>query len=449
MSLRTSLFLALRYLKPRKSFITISMALSVLGPIIGVAVLVVVISVMNGFHREMRKQIFSLTSHLRLRHPLGEPIRDADRLVVRLSELGFAATPVIQGPVLVQARRKAQPVTLMGIDKRTDPKVTEIRANCLVRRTELDGTKTEHSFVQAYDELQDDQVLIGIKLQRALGLQIGDKLFVHPTGHLENYVRFEETGEARIVQPEEKYVPEELEIAGFFEFGMHQFDSGIIITTIDKAAELMIIKQEGELVTMDWGDATEIKIKTDDPFKFDIYLEQIYADDMLGEYFTWSWRDDDLGFFDALQTEKVVMFIILVLIVLVSAFCVCATLITVVFQKTREIGIVKAIGGDPLTIMLVFFLQGAVIGAFGIGVGILVGLLMVRLRNVFLELMSGLFGREFLPPALYFFDGLPAEVRTADLTGIGISAFVLCVLAAVVPAMMAMFISPSRAIRSE
>ena len=422
------------------------MLLSILGPVIGVAVLVVVISVMNGFHEKFRKKIFGLTSHLRMNNG-GEPIEKPGELIARLEEMGFKATPVIQGHVLVQARRRASPIPLIGIDNKTDPLVTEIKNNCLAEY--LSNKNEIIDIADAYDNLQDEEVLVGDGLMRKMGLRIGDKLVVHPTGQLENYVEFREDGSVRVKEPDQKYLPEQLTIAGVFSFGMHQFDSGIIITTLDKASELMTIRRGDELINMDWGQATEIKIKTDDPFKFDIYMKQIKEDPLLQWYHTLSWRQDSLGFFDALQTEKVVMFILLVLIVVVSAFCVCATLITVVFQKTREIGIIKAIGGTPLTVMTIFVIQGAAIGFVGIGGGILLGLGMVAMRNEFLAFMSKCLGRNLLPPALYFFDGLPAEVRAVDLGTVGVSAFALCVLAAVLPALMATFISPSRAIRSE
>ena len=481
MSVRASLFLALRYLKLRRSFVSISMLLSILGPIIGVAVLVVVISVMNGFHKRFEDKVFGFTSHLTVSKG-GLPIRNADQLVGKLEEMGFKATPVIQGSVLVQAGRQAQPLTVVGIQTETDRRVTAIRESCLdvyrdeqgrvirvgddhvyPRLLQPEGKRPSDARPPApaaddltaqpggaiYDGLEDHQVLVGRGLVKRLGVTVGSKLIVHPTGRLEQYVKFKEDGEIQVVEPDEQYLPEELIVAGIFSYGFPQVDNGLVIVTLDKAAELMTVSDEGDPLSLGWGDATSIKVRTDDPFKYDVYQRQIVEQPAFSEYYVTSWRNDALGFFDALQMEKTLMIVLLLLIIVAAAFCVCATLITIVLQKTREIGVLKSLGACPATVTGVFLLQGGVIGLLGTAGGILLGLLLVAVRNPFLRLVSRLMGRNVMPSALYFFDELPADVRTHELVVIGVSTYLICILAAVIPALMAMLVRPSRAIRSE
>lgn len=448
MSFRTSLFLAMRYLKPRKSFTSISMALSILGPIIGVAVLIVVVSVMNGFHQQLRQRFFSLSSHI-LMSRYGQPIENPAKYVEIIEKVNpaFKATPVIQAASIVQVEDKLAALdaegkhkgkviyhSFIGVDPKTDPNVTEIRNKCEVKN---EG-KVLYDFREAFDNLQDGQVICGNRFLMEHGLNIGEKVVVHPIGKLEELIEYDDDGKIKVKELEGGYVPVELSIVGAFSFDMYQFDSSLSVVTLDQAAELK---------GMDWNQADIIKVKTDDPFRFLDHILTLKKQPELSDFKIWSWRDENLTFFKALQTEKVMMFVLLVLIVIVSAFCVCATLITIVFQKTHEIGILKAIGADPPSIMTIFFIQGSVIGGVGVALGSLIGFFLLHIRNDFLAWLRE--HTSVLPPELYFFHELPAQIQGRDISIIMISTFVLCILAGGIPALMAMCIAPGKAIKAE
>ncbi len=450
MSLRTSLFLALRYLKPRISFTTVSTALSVLGPIIGVAVLVVVISVMNGFHEEIRSRFFGLSAHIFVDY-WGRPIDNHDQLVDELEEMGLEASPVISTPSLIQLPNQKRIVYHMfnGIDPKTDRDVTEIREKCYVEREvpvydnsgrQLDTETRIGDFRDEYDKLKDGEVICGISFLTNNGLKVGDKIVVHPISKLESLIEYKEDGSIEMREMDDAYVPVELKIVGTFSFDMSRFDSDVSMISLDQAADL---------AGLDWGQAQQIRIKTPDPFLYESYIEQISSSEAFETARVWSWRQENRSFFNALQTEKTTMFVLLVLIVIVSAFCVAATLITIVLQKTHEIGILKALGAAPQTIMSVFFIQGAVIGALGTILGTVLGLIMLQYRNGFLQMMSKLFGLNLLPPELYFFQSLPAKLQWPDILVVDLCTFIICVLAGVFPAIMAMLIQPGRAIKAE
>ena len=439
MRIRTSLYLALRYLKIRRSFTSISTLLSIVGPIIGVAVLVVVISVMNGFHDEIRKRHFGFIAHLLIDN-YNEPIDDPDEVLDALSQFDFQGTPVIEGPVMVQIHKDLKPAALVGVDTDTDRYVTKIRERCLVEYKTIDGEVHTQSFQNAYDNLIDGEIIVGYRFLRQNGLRIGDRIVIHSLGKLKNNIEYREDGSVKFVEAESSYLPEELEVVGVVSFDMADYDSNVIISTLDKAADIKGLA---------WGQATRIKVKTSDPFQYFNYIPQMYRTPTLSKYQIWSWKEENKQFFAALQMEKTMMFILLVLIVVVSAFCVCATLITIVFQKSHEIGVMKAMGASPMLVTEIFFLQGAIIGTIGVGGGLLLGIFMTHIRNDFLAFVRKVFSSDIMPVDLYFFTELPASIQSSDLSIIAISTMILCIVAGVLPAFMASIISPSKAIKGD
>ncbi|NQZ70635.1 MAG: ABC transporter permease, partial [Lentisphaeria bacterium] len=266
------------------------------------------------------------------------------------------------------------------------------------------------------------------------------KLIVHPTGKLLKMVKINDDGTIDKAGADEKYLPEELEIVALFQVGNHDIDISHIIVNIDKAATMM---------GLEWGQATSIKVITDDPYDFDKYIKMIQANPAFSHYNVVSWREMNETLFDALQVERSLMFYILIFIVIVAAFCVCATLITIVFQKTREIGILLSCGASKLTVMLIFFIQGGIIGLLGVAGGTALGLYMVWIRNDFLEFLRKHLDINIFPPDLYKLPQLPAIIDKREIMEINIYAFILCVLSALIPALMAISVKPATALRSE
>ncbi|RMD74741.1 MAG: ABC transporter permease, partial [Lentisphaerae bacterium] len=422
MSFRSSLFLAFRYLRPRINLTTVSTFLAILGPVIGVAVLVVVASVMNGFHARIQESFFGFTSHIVIsNYNPQKPIPNLDRVMKVLAEQGYpGVSAAIQTPSLIQMRGQLIYHQFLGIDPQTDRQVTQFFRHC-----RFDYGGRSYNFQERYLNLQDGEIICGLNFLIEHGLRIGDRIVVHPLARLQKMIKYEKDGSISLSQEEGTYIPIELRIVGTFHFGMAQLDSMVSLISRDQAAEL---------AGLEWGDATLIKVMTRDPFAYDKEIRRLYGINALDGLSIRSWRDQNETLFQALQTEKAVMLILLVLIVVVSAFCVCATLITIVSQKLHEIGILKAIGADPFSIMNVFLVQGGIIGGLGIVLGTLTGLGLLMIRNDFLNFCRRHFNEGLLPESLYFFKNLPAKVEITDLVLINASTFTLCLLAGILPA---------------
>lgn len=424
MKLPPSLFLALRYLRPKWSFVSVITILSVLGPAIGVWVLIVVISVMSGFQREIRQRIFGMNAHLQLQLGGGQHIAEPGPLIARLRELGIRATPVVQGPVLLQTRRQIEPRIVKGIDPATDRDVTVIAKSMKAGR---------------YD-LAEGEALIGRDLALNYGLRLGDKLILHPTGRLQKMVRFNERNEVEIVQPDEVYLPDEVTVVGIFAIDMNEVDANFIIVHLEKADELF---------DLPWGAAESLQIWVEDPFNLTPVLARLAQEPLFQELRYVTWQEANKQLFGALQVEKNMQFFMLLMVVVVAAFCIVCTLITIVVQKTREIGVLKATGATPWTICCVFLFQGGTVGALGVGAGTVAGLLTTWYRNEIAGLIGSLLGIEVFPAALYQLAEIPAHIEAMDIVRIAGSTLVISVLAAVIPALYAASMTASRAIKTE
>ena len=421
----TSLFLAWRYLKPKGTFISWFIPLlAVLGPIVGVAVLIVVIAVMAGFSRDYREAMFRFQAHLELMMPDEEPIHDADTYIERLRALGFKAAPEANGPAFVQTRRRLAAKMIRGIDPATEQHVSKLK----------------ESIIRGKYEIEEDEVLIGNFLAMDFNLRIGDKIIVHPTGALREWIKFDENDEIVIEDPGKVYSPEELTVAGIYSIGMHLYDNEIIVTHIDKA---------NEVFRSEWGDATVIKIWTDDPERVHEVRKTIGEDGGFGGLAAVTWMEKNAEFFRALAVEKNLQFFVLVFIVIVSSFSIAATLITIVIQKTREIGVLKALGATQRTILSVFLLQGAIVGLAGVGLGTVVGLLVVNYRGRIQEFIEWAFNISVFPPELYMLTVIPAHISKRDIIIIDAISFVICVLGALIPAIYAVSLQPTRALQHD
>ena len=186
-----------------------------------------------------------------------------------------------------------------------------------------------------------------------------------------------------------------------------------------------------------------------DPFELDAVLTGIRDDPAFTSLLTMTWRELNRQIFEALAMEKSMLFFLLMIIVIVAAFTIAGTLITVVIQKTREIGVMKALGASPLTVLGVFGLQGTIVGFVGVSVGTLLGLWIVDQRNQLADRLSQWTGLEIFPKELYRFSSIPAHVDRLDIAQITVSAFVICVLAALLPAFYAACMTPSKALHTE
>ena len=425
-----SFFLALRYLKPKRTFLSIITLISVLGVTLGVTVLILVISVMTGFDRELRQKVIDFDAHILVTSE--DILRDWRPLKAQIEKVpGVVATaPYVQGPVIVEFQGRRLAPMVRGIDPKQEESVVPLQKFVKYGKLDLDG----------------ESVVLGIDIARKLQVNVGDKLTVYSPGNLgqildgikklENAKGNEE--KAAIDELRDVILPKELTVTGIFETGHYIHDSEFLVVPLYIGQELYGL-----------GDALHgITVKTDDPYSAEGVKNEI--DSFLEPpAFAQTWIDMNRQYFEAVRLERTVMFFLLFFIVVVAAFGIMSTLITVTVQKRREIGIVKALGANISQIIWVFLGQGTVVGLFGTLTGLGLGMMLIRYRNEFSHWLASTLHIEIFPREVYQFSEIPAQVVPHDVTVICISAFLICSIAALIPAYFAARLDPVKALRYE
>lgn len=423
-----SLFLAMRYLKPRRTFVSVITLISVLGVTLGIAVLIVVISVMKGFEVELQKKVLGFDAHVLVtNHELMEDWRGV-RGVVEKTPGAVAAAPFVLGPVLAEFQGKRLAPKIRGVDPALEAKVTDLPE--LMKNG------------QGKFDLDGDSAVIGNELARKLGLGIGDRLTIYSPRNLQAIVgelKKLEGGAAskdKVAELQSMIAPAELKVTGIFNTGRFVYDSEFVFVPLHIGQELYEL-----------GDAVHgLAVRTFDPYRAE-EVKRALLTRLDPPLTALTWMDLNSQFFDAVRTERSTMFIILFVVLIVAAFSVMNTLITVTVQKTREIGIMKAIGADVGQIVRVFMAQGVVVGAFGMVTGLGLGLGILALRNPFKHWMETTFHIELFPRAVYQFSEIPAQTQPGDVAVICLGAFVICSVAALIPAYIAARMDPVKALR--
>lgn len=422
------LLLASRYLRPKRTFVSVLTLLSVFGPLLGVALLVIVTAVMSGFDREMRIRILDMQAHLQILPPFpmraGESsvIHDPEPILKAVKALGGNGSPVIESPVLLQVRDRIVPKFMKGIRPEMEQEVTSLK---------------NPDFVGRY-AIRPGEALLGRDLARELGVGIGSKLLIHSPSKLTKNVRWTSDGQVEITKTDEVYLPEEVTVVGIFTIGVYDFDVGMIFLHLDQA---------GALFDLPLDACTAVQARVPDPFAMAEITETLKT--QFPEYRLLSWQEANQQLFGALKVEKNLMFFLLFFIVLVAAFGIAGTLITVVVQKTREIGILKAVGVSPATIARIFLMQGGAIGLVGTGFGLGTGLLIVRFRNQVAWVLGKIMGVDVFPKELYHLTQIPAYLTGSDLAIITVVSILICIGGAVIPAIFAAALPPAEALRDQ
>lgn len=423
-----SLFLALRYLRPKRTFLSLITVISILGVTLGIMVLILVISVMTGFEQELRRKVLGFDAHLVAG---GESVlydwpQQADQ--IRAVEGVTGVAPFVQGPVLAEFMGRRIAPKIRGIDPELESKVTSLQEFMAAGELRLEG----------------NDVVIGAVLAGILGVGIGDTITIYSPGNLEEIIeginRLEEgadkeTGAAEL---REMILPTELTVTGIFSSGRYLYDSEFLLVPLHIGQEIYGL-----------GDGVHgLTIKTVHPYEAAAIRARMagHVDPALPMA---TWMDMNRELFEAIHMERNVMFFILLFIVIVAAFGIMNTLITVTVQKTREIGILKALGARTGQIIGVFVGQGIVVGVFGTLIGLGTGIWLVQYRNQVSQWLSGALGIEVFPQSIYQFSEIPAEIVPSDIAIICASAFAICTVAAVIPAWFAARMDPVNALRYE
>jgi lipoprotein-releasing system permease protein len=425
-----SLFLALRYLKPKRTFVSIITLVSVFGVTLGVMVLILVISVMTGFDRELRQKVIDFDAHILVTtDDIMNNWRDLTVKIRNTPEV-VATAPYIQGPVIVEFHNRRLAPMIRGVDPDEEEKVIPLRK--FIKKGKLD--------------LSGDTTVIGVELAQKLGVTVGDKVTIYSPGNLGVVLDKLKALEQKKGQEKEQAVddlrevvlPKELTVTGIFQTGQYLHDSEFLLVPVFIGQELYGL-----------GDSLHgITVKTVDPYDA-AHVKEAIENFLPPNEYAQTWIEMNKQYFDAVRLERTVMAFLLFFIVVVAAFGIMNTLITVTVQKRREIGIMKAVGATIGQIIGVFLFQGMVVGVFGTLTGLGLGMTLIRFRNEFSQWLAHTLHIEIFPREVYQFSEIPAEVIPSDVVKICIAAFIICSLAALIPAYFAARVDPVKALRYE
>jgi lipoprotein-releasing system permease protein len=406
--------LSLRYLRARRKegFISVIAGFSFLGIMLGVATLIIVMAVMNGFRKELLDKILGLNGHL-LIQPLEKPLTDWEEVAARISAVkGIKlAAPIVEGQALGSSPFNAGGVLVRGI-----------------RLKDLEGLRSivnniKQGTLGGWDDGQG--VAIGRRLADQLSLHSGDNItLVAPRGAV---TPMGTTPRIKIYK-----------VAAVFEIGMSEYDSAMVFMPLPEAQAYFNRA----------GDVTAIEVYTDNPDKVDQYRKAV-TEAAKRPIFMIDWRQRNATFFNALQVERNVMFLILTLIVLVAALNIVSGLIMLVKDKGQDIAILRTMGATQGAIMRVFLITGSAIGIVGTVVGFLLGIVVcLNIENI-RQFLSWLTNTELFSPELYFLSHLPADMDTAETGAVVIMALTLSLLATLYPSWRAARLDPVEALRYE
>ena len=405
--------IGLRYVRARRrnhfiSFISMS---SMIGVALGVMALITVISVMNGFEKELKDRILGMASHAVIEELNG--LKDWQLVINNIKDHPeiVGAAPYFHAEGMLTKDKIVNGVIIRGILPHEETNVA-IVAEKMIEGDLDDLISTEFN------------IILGAELVRKLNLEIGDKV--------------------TLVAPQVNFTPagilprlKRFTLIGIFEVGMHEFDSGLALIHMDDA--LRLFRK---------SNPTGIRLKTNNILKAPTISREI-ASQLSSKYWVIDWTQRHSNFFRALKTEKTVMFVILTLIVAVAAFNIISTLVMAVSDKQSDIAVLRTLGASPKSILKIFIIQGTIIGAIGILLGVIGGVWLASNIETLVPALENMLGYKFLSPDVYYISDLPSDMHWSDVILIGVVSFVLCLFATIYPAFRAANTLPAEALRYE
>lgn len=418
MNLPFELLIGLRYTRAgrrgrrKDGFMSFISTISVSSIALGVMALIIVLSVMNGFQKEVCDRMLSVLSHVEVVHITGSiPDWKALSETILTEKHTVACAPYVAGQGLLNRRGNLRGIALRGIDPTYEPQVSDV-------------AKTLGESTLSALKAGDFGVILGRDLARLLRVNVGDKVTL--------IVAKGNTTPAGFV-PRMK----QMTVKGLFQSGHYEFDSTLVFTHIDDAAALFRT-----------GGPTGIRVKLDDinlaPTVTQHLLMKLPAD-----YYATDWTRQNRTWFAAVQVEKRMMAVILFLIVLVGSFGLVSTLVMTVTEKQSDIAILRTLGASPQSIMTIFVIQGCIVGLIGVLLGTGLGLAISCNLDVIVPAIEHLFGVEFLPREIYFISQMPSDPRASDIVPIAVVSFLASLLATLYPSWRAARTHPAQALRHE
>ena len=417
----------------KTGFISLISMISVGGVAVGVMALIVVLAVMSGFDRELKSKIVNVQPHIRIERFGG--IQDAYTEQQKIRNLNIEGlrhiAGFVEGQAILRSRDNATGVIVKGLDQENED--MSIYASKLVSgelefQTDIIRTKKRTGwFFKKTIETEVPSLFIGQTLARKLHVRAGDTVTL--------IAPFQDPNKPFSLLNAETQL---FKIAGIFRIGMNDFDTGLVIVSMRDAQKLYHLGDKVSGLSLRFNDV-------DDAEKWKYRLRESFTND----YVIRSWYDMNRNFFQALKVEKSVMTILLGLIILVATFNIVSTLTMVVMEKTKDIGILRAIGATRANIRNIFVIEGFSIGSIGIAVGTGLGLALAFNLNQVSDFLKKTTGLEVFPSDIYFFDKIPAEVHSGDVTLIVTFALIASILAGLYPSYRAAKLNPVEALRYE
>jgi lipoprotein-releasing system permease protein len=409
MKLPYQLFIALRYLKSKKKYrgVSVTTAISIGGVAVGVMALLVVLSVMSGFHQDLQKKILGANAHIIIRDYKGV-IQDYEKTAEKLKQEKdiISYSPFVLGQVMVSSGKRTHGVFLRGINPDTESRTTEILSHI-----------KEGDFTKLSEQSDIPGIILGKELAASLGVFLNDKInIVSPLG---------EIGPMGMLPKVRQFT-----VVAIFEIGMFEYDSSLALTNIKAAQDFFDMDNTISGIELKLHDiymAPEIKLRLQEKLGF--------------PYYVMDWMQMNKNLFSALKLEKFAMFVILVLIILVASFNIISNLIMNVIEKSREISILKAIGATNTGIMTIFIFQGLFIGLIGTTIGVLGGYILGYILNTY-QIIK-------LPADVYYLSHLPVKMNLFDFITVSVSAITITFLATIYPAWQAAKMDPVEPLRYE
>jgi lipoprotein-releasing system permease protein len=409
------LFIGLRYTraKRRNHFISFISLISMLGIGLGVAALIVVLSVMNGFQKELRARILGVASHIQITGP-DNTLVGWRTIATRAKDNAqvLAAAPFVSGQAMLSFGSEVRGALVRGVEPALEDQVADVGQHMVAGRLDL---------------LREGEfgIVLGSELARALRAFPGDRVtliapqgLVTPAGVMPRLKQFR--------------------VVGVFEVGMFEYDSGLALIHFADAQRLY---QLGDRVS-------GVRLKLTDLFESRSIARQLYQS-IGGDILISDWTRSHANFFRAVEIEKRVMFIILTLIVAVAAFNIVSTLVMVVTDKQSDIAILRTLGATPVSVMKIFIVQGVLIGLVGTVLGLIGGILLAINVDTVVPFLERLLNVQFLSKEVYYISELPSELQQADVIVIGAMSFLVALVATIYPSWRASRVRPAEALRYE